>query len=158
MRSCKSHQYSASKYRPYLPRKDGGRGLTNLEHDWEREQVATAAYLCCTEDPQLEVVVRYLAKVAGRGRLSTVIKSANNILARYELDYSIDERGVTDPAGDRVTPTRTLKKAQTEELKRSLLGVDTHSRFFGQCLEEGWDTKGLYYLYEKSPKRLRHRK
>ena len=148
LRSCKSHQYNASKYRPYIPRSEGGRGLTNLEHAWEREQVATAAYLCATEDPQLEAVVRYLSKVAGRGDHSTVIKFANNVFVKYDLDYTVDERGVTDPAGERVTPKhaiRALKIAQTEALKSSLMGVMTHREFFGQCHEEGWDTQASHF-------------
>ena len=53
LRQTKSHHCHASIERLYLPRQEGGRGLTNLEHMWERETVAAARYLHLSQDPQV---------------------------------------------------------------------------------------------------------
>lgn len=68
---------SASLERLYLPRKQGGRGLFGLKHMWEREMVATAVYLCYTDDSHLKGVAAYLGET-GNGP-HYLLKEANQI-------------------------------------------------------------------------------
>lgn len=41
MKQNQAHHIYSSITRPYLPRSKGGRGLTNIEHVWEREAIST---------------------------------------------------------------------------------------------------------------------
>ncbi len=59
-----NHHVRAAVERVHLPRKRGGRGVTCIEHMWEREVVACVAYLAGSEDNQTKGVVRFLLRQA----------------------------------------------------------------------------------------------
>ena len=53
MRQNTAHHHSASLERLYLPRGEGGRGMTMIGFEWEREAVASTLYLARCTDPQV---------------------------------------------------------------------------------------------------------
>ena len=128
LRKFRCYQYGALTERLYLPRGRGGRGT------YEREVVSTAMYICCSEDPQLQGVVKHQLWLAGRGRCN-VLQKANAILGEYQLGISVKEVGPGCPNGDRVTPkhhSQVLKAAQMEALSVSLSDKLNHGVFFRQ--------------------------
>lgn len=146
LRASKSHQSGSSVNRLYLPRSDGGRGLLRLELVWEGEVVSTAAYLCASEDPQLQSVIRHMA-THWLYRGWTVLKEANTILREYDVQYVLDEEGITNQWGDRDVPSRVtadLQRAQKEALQRILSSKVIHGVFYQQCREEAWDRRGSH--------------
>ena len=134
---CKSHQRIASKYRLYLPRANGGRGLANLMQEYEREVVSTAAYLCTSADPQLRAIA--IGQLTSTGRRGfNVLKAAADILVKYHVEVVMDEEGITNPDGNRVAPkhlTRDLKRAQIEEYEQILVPERRkyHGVYYTQC-------------------------
>ena len=141
LRKHKAHHVNASLERLYLPREEGGRGLSNLEHVWERETVSKVEYVMSPKGNHLQGVRRFWEKLAGLGRANP-IKIANSILERYQMGHRF---GVSDlPSPPPKDLVKDLKRRQMEKLRERLQGKKMHGTFFSQCLSEGWDTKGSH--------------
>ncbi len=65
MRQFRCHQYGSSVERVHLPRSEGGRGVSSLEHVYEREVLSTTAYLCGSDEPHLKEVVQHQQYMSG---------------------------------------------------------------------------------------------
>ena len=107
LRQTKSHHCHASIERLYLPRQEGGRGLTNLEHMWERETVAAARYLHLSQDPQViealhlqrSQTLRANQTSRANSQARTLADSAKRIQAAYGLSPN-EPRGGGSGRGD----------------------------------------------------------
>ncbi len=142
MRRFRCHQYGSSVERVHLPRSEGGRGVSSLEHVYEREVLSTTAYLCGSDEPHLKEVVQHQQYMSGRGRHSLLSNSVA-IIDKYQLDITVGERGV-ERQGVVLSPkaaSKLLSAAQNDQLKTTLEKKKIHGVFYSQCQMQGWDTK-----------------
>ena len=113
MSKYKCHQRGSAPERLYMPRKDGGRGLQDLEATWEKEVVSAALYLINSEDPVNRELMRQQLLLNKRGRQSLICQ-AQGILDYRDLPLRLGEAGVLDEEGENVTTKQAmghLKKA-----------------------------------------------
>ena len=75
MRQCQADCSRASKHRPYIERKDGGRGLQSVEMVWEGHN----------NDPQVQGAFAFYQAQERAGEYG-VVGEARNILDKYNLD------------------------------------------------------------------------
>ena len=146
LRRFKRHHPSAAIERLYLSRMNGGRGLVNIYHAWEREVVASELYLVnAVEDELLQAVVRHHLFLVSKGRHSN-LETACNILRQYDVFTDLEERV---RSGESIPTTREgilqLKAAQVVKLVGTLTAKPIHKVFYQQAsAAEGVDTEGTF--------------
>jgi hypothetical protein len=90
-------------------------------------------YLVTSPVSQLKGVVKRQLQLAGRGR-SSLIRTANSVLLKYELQVALGEAGVHSlDTGDEVAPklvSKCLKVAQKDRLVSRLKGKIIRGVFF----------------------------
>ena len=114
MRKYNCHQRGSEPERLCMPRKDGSRGLQDLEATWEKEVVSAALYLINSEDPVNRELVRQQLLLNKRGR-PILICQAQGILDYRDLPFRLGEAGVFGVEGENVTTKQAmghLKKGQ----------------------------------------------
>ena len=102
---------AAAVERLYLKRKDGGRGLTNLLHEWERTILSKVRYWERSNDSMVKGVLEFHKDAAAHGTRSS-ISVVDDTSRRYGLskDELVNERG----------GMRQLAGAQSDSLKELL--------------------------------------
>ena len=128
------HYYGASLERLYLPRAEGGRGLTSLAHTWEREVVSAAAYLMRAKDKHLEAVRIHQLWLANNNKHSNV-KDAQEVLNHYELSDLLENTEGSNVSTKRATAL--VKTAQFEAMSETLAVKKIHGVFYTQCTQSG---------------------
>lgn len=84
LRASKAHKREAAVERLYLPRNEGGRGLQNVRHVWEREVVAGALYLRGSQDRQVQGAMKLERELEEMGG-TTQCQEARDVLQKYQV-------------------------------------------------------------------------
>ena len=133
MAQNKCHHRGAAVERLYLPRAKGGRGLQNLLQTWEREVVSATAYLCQSEDPQVQAAMKSQEEMEAIGRYS-YLSQATQILTQYGCDTSLEQSRPRTCSGE-------VRDRQGEEQTEKLLKKTIHGVHARQTMESGTDSK-----------------
>lgn len=91
LRQTKCHHINASMERLYLPRKEGGRGLQNVEQCWEQEVVSVALYLLESDDGEVQGAIRLQKELHCMGQPS-YLTDAQDILESYGMEENLMSR------------------------------------------------------------------
>ena len=129
MRQNKAHHNSASLERLYLPRAEGGRGLTI---EWETEAVTSTLYLARCPDPQVRGAMAMQKFLMEVDRYS-YLQRAQEVLNRYELGYSLtidsDDLPVPKTVHQQLKETPDVaRQVESQGTPRSLHKSDSRSR------------------------------
>ena len=82
------HNANASIERLYLPRKEGGRGLKNVEQAWEREVLSVAMYLIKSDDPQVKGTLKHQRELSHMGK-RCMLADACKTAEKYNLELDL---------------------------------------------------------------------
>lgn len=88
---------NSSVLRIYLPRHDGGRGLTNLEHPLEQECLSCAQYLTNSEDPQVKGAMAFQNKLR-ECNFQSLLDVPLYVVNKYQLDVDLTQREPGQPS------------------------------------------------------------
>ena len=123
----RQNTHSASLERLYLPRGEGGRGMTMIEFEWEREAVASTLYLARCTDPQVRGTMAMQNFLMEVGRYS-YLQKAQEVLNGYDLGYSLTENDTDDLPVPKLVHQQ-LKEAQLQMLRDRLSRKVLHGVF-----------------------------
>ena len=96
--------------------------------------------MCNSEDPQFQGTTRQLVLLDGRNKY-TLLKEASQVLDRYEMKFTFDEEGVSDPNSNTPKISAKFLKVAQKVFRCRLSEKKLHEVFLKQCQAEGWDTK-----------------
>ena len=128
MRQNQAHQYGASVARIYLPRIEGGRGLTRIEHIWEIETVTAAAYLHSNPDQQVRLAMYYREQLVDTSP-NGLVAHALEIGGKYDLTNLLPGEGDED---EHLTPKKIssiVRASQRQTLREERSGRTIHGVF-----------------------------
>ena len=109
--SHRMHHPKADVDRLYLPRKEGGRGMTNLELAYKTTTISLQTYLHTSMDWMMKLVETHETKK----RLHSVIKQSKIFEDEYELDET--EQQTSQSA------TKIAKKRKVDAKRQGLLMI-----------------------------------
>ena len=71
-----------------VPRKEGGRGLTNVEQAWEREVLSVAMYLIKSDDPKVKGALKHQRDLSHMGK-RCMLADACKTAEKYNLELDL---------------------------------------------------------------------
>ena len=141
LRTQHCHHRSASVARLYLPRPKGGRGLLNLQQEWERSVVSAVAHRRQSLDQQIKGVVALEESRTMEGH-RTQLRQAASLLERHRIPT--DELCTVTPK-KLVTKLKQSQMAHLEEtlLSRRIHGIELQKPDTNTKASVRWLTDGM---------------
>ena len=97
----------------YLPTKEGGRGLKEVEMTYKVTKIKTANYIIHSQDPRIQLVKRFEERKATKG-LKSVLKDAKKYAEELDVAFTYDET--------KTTLTSQGKTTEVEKASPKLIG------------------------------------
>ena len=97
----------------YLPTKEGGRGLKEVEMKYKVTKIKTANYIIHSQDPRIQLVKRFEERKATKG-LKSVLKDAKKYAEELDVAFTYDET--------KTTLTSQGKTTEVEKASPKLIG------------------------------------
>ena len=113
----------------YLPTKEGGRGLKEVEMTYKVTKIKTANYIIHSQDPRIQLVKRFEERKATKG-LKSVLKDAKKYTEELDVAFTYDETKTTltsqddrsresKPQTDRRIPNANNKQPLQNRIQRT---------------------------------------
>ena len=120
----KMHHPKADVSRMYIPRKEGGRGMTNLEMAYKTTTIGLNSYLQSSGDRMLQAVLQDKKKK----KLHSVVKESRKF--KFQLNITQEEIDIN------TKPTKAAKDIKKKAKNASL-----------EDMKKGWKEKPLHRKY-----------
>ena len=143
MRQNQAHQYGAYVVRIFQPRSVEGRGLVCLEHAWETETVATAAYLHSNCDPQVRQAMWYLEQVTSSNK-NGLVMLAREVEEKYGLTDLFPKESDNSQTKEPGSTTKTIRAEERQGLREERAGKVIYGIYAAQADRKECDRTAMY--------------
>ena len=117
------HHRKADVSRMYIPRKEGGRGMTNLEMAYKTKTIDLNSYLQSSGDKMLQAVLQHEKK-----KLHSVVKESRKF--KLQLNMTQEEIDInTKPRKTAKDIKKKVKDANLEDMKKGWSEKPLHGKY-----------------------------